>query len=223
MIRSYTDIQESYLKIDQDVQNCQSAYIVIWKRLFDVIIAFLVTLLILIWFIPIVGLLIKLTSPGPIIFIQWRTGLNGRPFRCFKFRTMVYNNQSVTFKQTIYNDPRITPIGSWLRKTNLDEMPQFLNVLIGTMSVVGPRPHALQHDAEFWFQLSDYHKRYTVLPGITGLAQIRGARGITDDVKKMDQRLKYDLLYIEKSSFWHDAQICIWTLKLMFFGDPNAW
>lgn len=222
MLTSFTDVQDT-LNLDEDVLIYRSNYIGVRKRLFDLLVAALITILVLSWLIPIIGLLIKLTSPGPIIFIQWRTGLNKRPFRCFKFRTMVYNHASTTFKQTAFKDSRITPIGHWLRKTNLDEMPQFLNVLLGDMSVVGPRPHAIQHDAEFWFTLPDYHKRYTIRPGITGLAQINGARGITDDTSKMKHRLQYDLSYINNSSLRLDTQICWSTATSMFRGDPNAW
>jgi len=193
------------------------------KRLFDFLIAGLATILILTWLIPIVGLLIRLTSPGPILFLQWRTGINGKPFLCFKFRTMAHNPQDELFKQTAFNDPRVTLIGHWLRKTNLDEFPQFINVLKGDMSIVGPRPHAIQHDIEFWNLLPNYHKRYRTLPGITGLAQIRGARGIAEDISNMKKRLKYDLIYIQNSSLQYDVQICWWTFKSMLFGDPNAW
>ncbi len=194
-----------------------------WKRLFDLIVASLVTLFVLSWLIPTVGLLIILTSPGPVFFSQRRTGLYGHTFVCLKFRTMAFSPQEVPFQQTAIDDPRVTRIGYWLRKTNLDEMPQFINVLLGQMSVVGPRPHAVPHDAQFWFTLSDYSKRYLVVPGITGLAQVRGSRGIANDLRKMEHRLKYDLMYINRQSLKYDCLICWWTIKSMVLGDPNAW
>ena len=193
-----------------------------WKRLMDLSIASFVTMFILLWLIPLVGWLIALESKGPILFIQTRNGLGGRRFGCFKFRTMTYDRDAV-FKQAIKNDPRVTRIGRFLRRTNLDEMPQFLNVLLGDMSLVGPRPHAVQHDEEFANLLPNYMNRYAVLPGITGLAQVRGTRGLIIHNKKMQDRLRYDLFYIEKCSVWYDLKICWWTLETMLKGDANAW
>ncbi|MFD2934216.1 sugar transferase [Spirosoma flavum] len=206
--------QEAYFT--QQKANC------IRKRFFDLLIAGLVTIFILIWLIPLFGLLIKLTSPGPIMFVQLRTGRNGRPFYCLKLRTMTYDRDAA-FKQVVHNDSRVTRIGKFLRRTNLDEMPQFLNVLHGTMSVVGPRPHAIQHDEEFFSLIPDYYKRYAVLPGITGLAQVRGARGITDHHIKMQHRIRYDLFYINKYTLRQDMRICWWTVKSTLKGDKNAW
>ncbi len=220
---TFPSVQVLQRDFDPVVYTNQPSTLNLEKRLFDLLVAGLVTVSVLLWLVPIVGLLIKCTSPGPILFVQWRTGLDGQPFRCFKFRTMVHNQQRTPFEQTVFRDSRVTRLGAWLRRTNLDEMPQFLNVLMGNMSVVGPRPHAIQHDSEFWFSLPGYDKRYTVLPGITGLAQVRGARGITDDVRKMEQRLRYDLFYIRKNSFWGDLQICWWTLESMFKGNSKAW
>lgn len=194
-----------------------------WKRPFDLFIAGFVTLFVLIWLIPLIGIIIVVTSPGPALFVQWRTGREGRLFRCLKFRTMRFKHDDKTFRQTTYNDARVTSIGRWLRKTNLDEMPQFLNVLMGDMSVVGPRPHAIQHDAQYWLALPNYYKRYSVRPGITGLAQVRGARGITDHRMKMEHRLRYDLFYIKRRSLWRDIKICWWTVKGTLQGDANAW
>ncbi len=220
---TFTNVPNIQFDFDQKLDRPVSYGL--WKWLFDVVVASIVTVCILTWMIPVVGLLIKLTSPGPILFVQWRTGRYGQAFRCFKFRTMLHNGAhgQGTFRQTVYGDDRVTRIGQFLRKTNLDEMPQFLNVLIGDMSVVGPRPHAIQHDAEFWASLPNYAKRYAIPPGITGLAQVRGARGITDDVKKMEERLRYDLFYIRKKTLRHDVQICWWTVQSMFRGDPKAW
>lgn len=192
------------------------------KRVFDIVIAILVTASVLIWLIPLLGLLIKLTSPGPALFIQLRTGRNGRVFPCLKFRTMTHI-RNAGFKQATRNDQRVTRIGKFLRKSNLDEMPQFLNVLAGHMSIVGPRPHALPHDAQYWHTMPGYRERYTVKPGITGLAQVRGARGETTEAYKMKMRVQYDSLYIRRQSIWLDAKICWWTVKATFSGNTNAW
>ncbi|PMD90713.1 sugar transferase [Siphonobacter sp. BAB-5405] len=191
------------------------------KRVFDVCMASLVTVLVLFWMIPLIGVLIKLSSPGPIFFVQWRTGRRGKPFRCFKFRTMKYVKDS-SFKQATRNDPRITPIGQFLRKTNLDEMPQFLNVILGDMSIVGPRPHALEHDAEYWTIVPNFSHRYLVRPGITGLAQTRGLRGEVG-LREMKNRLRMDQWYIRKRSTVLDVKICWWTVEKMIKGDKKAW
>ena len=192
------------------------------KRLADLTTAILVTILILSWLTPLVALAIRLTSPGPILFTQLRTGRFGRPFRCYKFRTMTYSTPMEIFKQATQNDPRVTKVGRFLRKTNLDEMPQFLNVLLGDMAVVGPRPHPIPLDAQHWYTLSNYPKRYHVKPGITGLAQVRGYRGETDTLQKMQHRIRLDRFYIQKWSPWLDMQICCWTVLKMLQGDEKA-
>ena len=192
------------------------------KRAFDLAIASLVTVCVLSWLIPILILLIKLTSPGPAIYIQLRTGRKGSVFPCLKFRTMVYE-ANAPFQQATLNDRRITRIGRILRKTNLDEIPQFLNVLAGHMSVVGPRPHPLALDAKHWHTLPGYKERYQVRPGITGLAQARGARGETAELYKMKVRVRYDHLYIRHQSTRLDAKICWWTVKAAIMGNKNAW
>lgn len=192
------------------------------KRLFDLTMASLVTVFILIWFIPLLALLIKLTSPGPALYVQLRTGRKGRIFPCLKFRTMAYNRNE-SFRQATRNDLRVTRIGRFLRKTNLDEMPQFLNVLAGHMSVVGPRPHPLPLDAQHWHTLPGYKERYAVRPGITGLAQTRGARGETDELYKMKNRVRYDHLYIRRQSIPLDVKICWWTIKAAMQGNKNAY
>lgn len=192
------------------------------KRAFDIAVAGVVTITVLLWLVPIVGLLIMATSPGPVLFVQLRTGRNGRPFRCLKFRTMTYD-RNAEFRQAVKNDMRVTRIGRFLRRTNLDEMPQFLNVLTGHMSVVGPRPHPLPLDAQHWHTLPGYKERYMVKPGITGLAQSRGARGETGELYKMIHRLRYDHLYIRRQSTRLDAKICWWTVKSALKGNKNAW
>jgi putative colanic acid biosynthesis UDP-glucose lipid carrier transferase len=191
------------------------------KRLFDVLVSLLVLALVLSWLVPLVSLLIHLTSPGPVFFRQRRTGRFGRRFYCLKFRTMVHDPGS-EFQQAIHGDLRVTILGRVLRKTNLDEMPQFINVLRGEMSVVGPRPHAVLHDAQLWNQFTDYSARYAVRPGITGLAQVRGQRGLTSERSQMAHRLRYDRFYINQQSLWLDLKICWWTFWKMLTGDDNA-
>jgi putative colanic acid biosynthesis UDP-glucose lipid carrier transferase len=192
------------------------------KRLFDVVFSLLVIILVLSWLIPIVGVLIKLSSSGPMLFLQKRTGFKGVAFDCFKFRTMTYK-PNADFKQATRYDSRVTSVGRFLRKTNLDEMPQFINVLLGDMSIVGPRPHAVQHSAQFWNGMPEYRKRYRIKPGITGLAQVRGCRGETDQLMKMQHRIKYDIFYIKNKSLVFDIYICWLTIQSMIKGDKHAW
>ena len=192
------------------------------KRMFDIVFSVLISVFVLAWLIPLLGFAIRLNSPGPFLFVQLRTGRNGRQFRCFKLRTMVSHRESV-FRQATQNDQRITKLGRVLRKTNLDELPQFLNVILGDMSVVGPRPHPLPLDAQHWHTMPNYPERYDVKPGITGLAQVRGCRGETDTLQKMEHRLRLDRWYIAKRSLALDLKICWWTAIRMAKGDRKAW
>lgn len=192
------------------------------KRAFDLLVAGTVTVVVLLWLIPLFFVLIKISSRGPAMYIQRRTGRNGKTFPCLKFRTMIHQKDN-QFKQASRYDSRITPLGHFLRKTNLDEMPQFLNVLAGHMSVVGPRPHPVPLDDMHWDTLPGYKERYSVRPGITGLAQARGARGETAELYKMKLRLRYDHLYIRRQSTRLDAKICWWTVKSALAGNKNAW
>ena len=192
------------------------------KRAFDLAVAGLVTLFVLSWLIPVLCLLIRATSAGPPIFVQVRSGRRGTQFRCLKFRTMSYA-KNAEFSQATRNDQRVTGLGRILRRTNLDEMPQFLNVLMGHMSIVGPRPHPLPLDAQYWHSLPGYKNRYLVKPGITGLAQSRGARGETGEAYKMKLRLQYDTLYIRRQSLLLDLKICWWTVQAALGGNKNAW
>lgn len=191
------------------------------KRLFDIVFSLVVSVCVLLWLIPLLGLAIKLSSPGPILFVQLRTGRNGRQFRCFKLRTMVIR-KDVVFQQATKDDPRVTKLGKLLRKTNMDELPQFLNVLMGDMSLVGPRPHPIPLDAQHWHTMPRYTERYSVKPGITGLAQVRGCRGETDTFMKMAHRVRLDRWYIANRSFGFDLKICWWTITKMLQGDDKA-
>ncbi|SOD78863.1 sugar transferase [Spirosoma fluviale] len=193
-----------------------------WKRLFDLVIASLVMLFILSWLIPLISLFIILTSRGPAIFRQTRSGLHGQHFTCYKFRTMQWPNSDGPFRQASKDDTRVTGLGKFLRRTNLDETPQFINVLLGDMSIVGPRPHPIQLDAQFWLSLPGYSHRYKVRPGITGLAQARGCRGETGNPLKMKHRLMYDQFYIRKASIKLDVSICLHTLVTMLKGNTDA-
>jgi putative colanic acid biosynthesis UDP-glucose lipid carrier transferase len=158
-----------------------------------------------------IAIAIKLSSPGPVFFTQPRLGLNGRRFDVLKFRSMKLHLEHGKITQATKDDPRITPVGRFLRRTSLDELPQFFNVLLGDMSVVGPRPHALVHNDLYKNKLSRYMQRHRVKPGITGWAQINGYRGETDTDEKMARRIQFDLYYIQHWSFWMDLKIIVWT------------
>ena len=180
------------------------------KRCFDIVFSLSFILFIFSWLFPIIALIIKLSSKGPIFFVQQRTGANNKPFFCLKFRSM-YVNDDADKVQATKNDPRITPIGKFIRRTNIDELPQFLNVFIGQMSVVGPRPHMLEHTAEYAKLIDEYLVRHYVKPGVTGWAQINGYRGVTDELWKMEKRVEYDMEYIRNWSFWWDMRIVFST------------
>ncbi|HLF35581.1 MAG TPA: undecaprenyl-phosphate glucose phosphotransferase [Cyclobacteriaceae bacterium] len=192
------------------------------KRSFDVIFSFLVVTLLLSWLLPIISLLIKLDSKGPVFFRQIRHGKGNQQFICYKFRTMYSDNGEDT-KQAIKNDPRVTRIGKILRKTSLDEVPQFFNVLHGEMSVIGPRPHPIQLNAEFSALIEKFMMRHSVKPGITGLAQARGYRGETSSLNDMRNRVKLDRFYAENWSMLFDFRIMLMTLVLIFRGDEKAY
>ncbi len=180
------------------------------KRGFDLIFTAFVMVFICSWLFPIIGILIKMGSRGPVFFKQQRTGLDNRPFDCYKFRTM-YVNVEADSKQATSNDSRITKIGAFLRKTSLDEFPQFINVLKGEMSVVGPRPHMLAHTRMYAKIITPFMVRHWVKPGITGLAQAKGFRGETEEVRQMYHRVKLDVFYIQNWSFWMDIQLIFET------------
>jgi putative colanic acid biosynthesis UDP-glucose lipid carrier transferase len=187
------------------------------KRIFDIIFSGAVMLFIFSWLFPIIAVLIKLNSKGPVFFKQQRTGINNKTFMCYKFRTMTVNSESDS-KQAQMNDSRITSVGNFMRKTNIDELPQFINVFLGNMSVVGPRPHMLKHTQQYSELIRHYKVRHFVKPGITGWAQVNGFRGLTDELWKMEKRVEYDMEYLEKWNFFWDIKIIFMTL----FGN-NAY
>lgn len=192
------------------------------KRTFDIIFSVIVLAGICSWLFPIIAILIRLSSKGPVFFIQERYGFHEEVFRCIKFRTMVVNDESFT-KTTSENDSRITRIGKILRKTSLDEMPQFLNVLKGEMSIVGPRPHMLAVDDYYKPKIGRYSLRSMVNPGITGLAQVNGLRGDAGDVEvEMNKRVLADAFYVRNWSFVLDVVIILKTTLLVITGDKNA-
>lgn len=192
------------------------------KRTFDIIFSVLVLLFICSWLFPLIALLIKRNSKGPVFFIQKRYGFHEEIFSCIKFRTMVVNDDS-TKKTTSENDSRITKIGKFLRKTSLDEMPQFINVLKGEMSVVGPRPHMLAVDDYYKPKIGRYSLRSYTNPGITGLAQVNGLRGDAGDVEiEMNKRILADAFYVRNWSFVLDLVIILRTIFLVIKGDKNA-
>jgi putative colanic acid biosysnthesis UDP-glucose lipid carrier transferase len=198
----------------------------IYKRIFDILFSLFVIVFLLSWVIPIISILIKLGSKGPVFFKQERWGLNNKPILCLKFRSMVAASKDVdengNFQQAMKNDPRITPLGRFLRKTNLDELPQFFNVLLGSMSVVGPRPHPVPLNIASKDSVEKYMMRHWVKPGITGWAQVNGYRGETRMPRLMRKRIQYDVWYIEHWTFWLDLQIIVQTLVNMIKGEKNA-
>lgn len=192
------------------------------KRAFDIIFSGIVLILLLSWLIPIVGLLIKLNSKGPIFFRQYRNGRGNKKFLIFKFRTMrVHDDMNV--KQATKNDSRITKLGSFLRKTSIDELPQFINVLKGEMSVVGPRPHAVPHNEQYQKQIDRFIQRHAVKPGITGLAQAKGYRGETSHFSAMYARVKLDRFYVKNWSLMLDLKIIGLTIFSIIKGQDTAY
>jgi putative colanic acid biosynthesis UDP-glucose lipid carrier transferase len=193
-----------------------------FKRFFDVIFSILMFTTIFFWFFPIIALLIKIESKGPVFFKQIRNGLNNKEFKCYKFRSMFLNSEA-NIKQVERNDPRITRIGKLLRKTSLDELPQFINVLKGEMSVVGPRPHMVKETERFAENINKFMVRHLIKPGITGLAQVSGYRGEVETENDIKGRVKYDIFYIENWSFSLDVKIIFLTVFNIFKGEKKAY
>jgi putative colanic acid biosynthesis UDP-glucose lipid carrier transferase len=191
------------------------------KRISDVVLASIILVLIAPLLLAIaVG--VKLSSPGPVIFKQRRNGLDGEEIVVWKFRSMRAMDDGAVIKQATKDDPRITPFGAFLRRSSLDELPQFFNVLQGRMSIVGPRPHAVAHNEEYRKLIKAYMVRHKVKPGITGWAQVHGLRGETDTIEKMQARVEYDLEYLRNWSLGMDLQIIARTVKVVFF-DRQAY
>ena len=192
------------------------------KRFFDVVfsLCFLCTLFPIIYLV--VAIVIKISSPGPVFFKQKRHGLNGKEFWCYKFRSMKVNKDADKLQATA-NDPRKTKFGDFMRKTSIDELPQFINVLKGDMSVVGPRPHMLKHTTEYSAQIDNYMVRHYIKPGVTGWAQVTGFRGETKTLEEMEGRIKADIWYVEHWSFTLDLLIIWKTVYNGAKGDKQAY
>jgi putative colanic acid biosysnthesis UDP-glucose lipid carrier transferase len=191
------------------------------KRIFDLVIASFVLIFILSWMIPLISLLIKITSKGPIFFVQKRSGKNKLHFKCLKFRSMNVNSLA-HLKQATKNDDRLTSVGRFLRSSSLDEFPQFLNVLRGHMSIVGPRPHMLKQTDEYSKVVNQYMVRHFLKPGITGWAQVNGYRGEVNSTEKLQGRVEHDVWYMENWSVWLDLKIIFLTAYNVIRGDKNA-
>ena len=191
------------------------------KRLFDLVVSSVACLFV----IPltlVVGMIIKIQSPGPVFFCQQRTGLNGKTFWCYKFRSM-HVNKDADSKQATENDPRKFPFGNFIRKYNIDELPQFFNVLIGNMSLVGPRPHMLAHTEMYGKLIDKYMVRHFCKPGITGWAQVTGCRGETKELWQMEERIQRDIWYMEHWNIGLDLKIIAMTFRTFFVHDKKAY
>jgi putative colanic acid biosynthesis UDP-glucose lipid carrier transferase len=192
------------------------------KRTFDIVFSLFFLIVFFPFFYVIIGIIIKLSSPGPVIFKQTRTGIYGKNFDCYKFRSMRTNGDADE-KQAEKDDPRVTKLGYFLRRSNLDEIPQFFNVLKGDMSVIGPRPHMLKHTELYSILIDKYMVRHLVKPGVSGWAQVNGYRGETKTTKQMEDRMKYDVWYLENWTFLLDLKILFVTILNMFKGEKNAY
>lgn len=192
------------------------------KRTFDIVFSSLVIIGIFSWLFPLLAVAVKISSPGPVFFKQKRTGKDGKSFWCYKFRSMRLNLDADGMQAT-KNDRRITKVGAFMRKTSLDELPQFINVFLGNMSTVGPRPHMLLHTKEYSKLVEKFMARHFVKPGITGLAQAKGYRGETEQLGEMEGRVRLDRFYVENWSFYFDLRIIIQTIVSMVKGEEKAY
>jgi putative colanic acid biosynthesis UDP-glucose lipid carrier transferase len=216
--RELLDDMEVYATYENPLQNSVNRVI---KRLFDICfsIVFLIPTALI---FPFVFIIIKIQSPGPLFFRQKRTGLDGKDFEMLKFRSMHVNKDADKIQAT-KDDPRKYPFGNFMRKSNIDELPQFLNVLKGDMSIVGPRPHMLLHTEMYSELIDKYMVRHFVKPGLTGWAQVTGFRGETKELWQMEGRVKRDIWYMEHWSIWLDIRIIWMTMKTFFVHDKNAY
>ena len=216
--REYINDTEIYTTHESPLQNPVNQAL---KRMLDIIVSVVALALTGLLF-PFIYLIIKIQSPGPIFFRQLRTGLDGKDFVCYKFRSM-HVNRDADKVQATKDDPRKYPFGNFMRRANIDELPQFWNVLIGNMSVVGPRPHMLAHTEFYSGKIGQYMVRHFVKPGITGWAQVTGFRGETKELWQMEERVRRDIWYMEHWSIWLDIRIVWLTAKSLFIHDKNAY
>lgn len=192
------------------------------KRIFDLFFSTIFLITVFFWLYPIMAILIKLDSKGPVFFIQLRNGLRNRPFGCYKFRTMSFE-KNAEFKQATKNDSRITAVGKFLRKSSIDELPQFINVFKGEMSLIGPRPHPIKLNEDFSKRIATLTSRHYVKPGLSGLAQCMGYRGETNTLEAMENRVRLDRYYIENWTFWLDIKIVFLTIISILRGSEKAY
>lgn len=192
------------------------------KRLFDILFSSLVIILIMSWLTPLIAVLIRLESKGPVFFKQKRNGLDYEEFNCYKFRSM-FVNENADIDEAVKNDPRITKVGAFIRRTSIDEMPQFFNVFFGTMSVVGPRPHMLNFTEKYAVKVNKFKARHFIKPGITGMAQTHGYRGEIENDNDIINRIKYDIFYMESWSLLLDLKIIYLTIKNALKGEKKAY
>ncbi len=192
------------------------------RRILEILLVSVFLFLIASWLFPIIALMIKMESKGPVFYKQLRHGQNNVPFYCLKFRSMKFEPEG-DFKQATKGDARVTKVGAFLRKSSLDELPQLINVLIGEMAIVGPRPHAIPMNKEFADKMEYFMCRHMVKPGITGLAQAKGYRGEIIDLFDMNARLRYDLFYIKNWSLLFDLKIILLTFHSLIFANKNAY
>jgi lipopolysaccharide/colanic/teichoic acid biosynthesis glycosyltransferase len=206
------ELREMFGEINQRylVDDPSSMYLTT-KRIFDIAISFIFIVTVLSWLYPIIALLIKLTSKGPVLFIQERTGYLGLEFDCYKFRTMYVNTEADVLQATA-RDKRITPIGHFLRLTHMDELPQLFNVLLGDMSIVGPRPHMLYHTRYYAKSIPYYNLRHNAVPGMTGMAQIKGYIGEIAVERELRKRIQWDIYYLKNRNGWLDCKIFFITI-----------
>lgn len=210
------EIREMFREINNRYMVYQpSAYYAAIKRVMDITVAMTFMLLVMSWLFPIVALLIKLSSRGPVFFIQKRTGYKGMEFDCFKFRTMYVNDEADT-KQATANDKRITWVGKFLRATHIDETAQFFNVLFGDMSIVGPRPHMLYHTRYYSQFIPYYNLRHEAVPGMTGMAQVKGYIGEITAERELRKRVQWDIYYLKNRSIWMDISLVFNTFGQVF-------
>lgn len=195
---------------------------VVMKRIYDVTFSLLVLLLIGFWLFPLIAIAIKATSKGPVLFKQLRHGKDNVPFYCLKFRTMV-NNKEADYIQASKYDKRVTPVGKFLRRTSLDELPQIINVLRGEMSIVGPRPHTVPMNEVFAQEIDNFMFRHAVKPGITGLAQAKGYRGETKNFYDIHSRYKLDMFYVRNWCIYFDSKIILETAYSLWFRNDRAY
>ena len=216
--REMLDDMEVFTTYENPLMNPMNKIV---KRTFDIVMSLLI-LTIVLPFMPILWLIIKTQSPGPLFFKQLRTGLDGKEFYCYKFRSMHVNDDADKVQAT-KDDPRKYPFGNFMRKTNIDELPQFWNVLKGDMSIVGPRPHMLAHTEQYSQLIEKFMVRHFVKPGVTGWAQVTGFRGETKELWQMEGRVKRDIWYMENWNIWLDIRIIWMTFKTIFVHDKNAY